>query len=319
MVETISSRIRFYESVFGRVDLAHDEKNAAVKCPLCGKESSDKKKFIIRLADDVTHCWVCGFGSRSLIAILKKIAPNRLDEYIKDFYRGPKCSIENSDTVQEQIKLPQDFKLLATSLRDPDVRCAYNHLFKRGLSESDVWLYKLGLSNEHKWQRRIIFPSFASDGSLNYFTGRALDSWKSRYDAPAVDKLPIIFNELFIDWSQELVLCEGPFDTVKCGDNVTALLGSELSEESYLFEQIVYNKTPIALALDADMRYTKTLKIAKKLQSYSIPVRIVEVQTDPGDMTREEFTEALSLAQAPRWSSMFTTRLKNAAVTTLSI
>lgn len=314
-MQSLSDRVKFYQSILGRVEISRNEKDVAVKCPFCGKEGSDKKKLVIRVADDTCHCWVCGFKSRSLIPLLKKIAPDRLPEYIERFYIGPKRFIDLKETSsQPELKLPLDFRLITLATKDPDTRAALNYLERRGLDEKDIWRYKLGISNEKRWYRRIIFPSFSYDGTLNYYTGRGIDHDSfPKYDTPPIDKLPIIFNEIFVDWTKELVLCEGPFDVMKCGDNAVPLLGSSLSEESYLFEQIIINRTPIALALDADMRYSKTPKIAKKLSDYSIKVRVVDVETDPGDMTRESFAEALQRAEEPRWSSTMLTRLARAS------
>jgi DNA primase len=199
---------------------------------------------------------------------------------------------------------------------DPDIKASWRYLLSRGLTERDAWYYKLGVSSEYRWKRRIIMPSFDRNGALNYFTARAIDKEKKpKYDNPDIDKNPIVFNEINIDWKKRLVLVEGPFDHVKCPDNSTALLGSDLDERHELFNMILLHGTPVALALDGDMWEKKTPKISKKLQEYNIDVVVVDVRPwgDPGSMSRAEFDIALSEAKPLSWNDSFMTRLNRAA------
>jgi len=87
-----------------------------------------------------------------------------------------------------------------------------------------------------------------------------------------------------------LTLVEGPFDLVKCNDNAVCLLGSFLAWDSLLFQKIISHKTPVLLALDPDAQ-AKTIKIARSLLEYDVPVRMLEhgVYEDVGDMTKQEF------------------------------
>ena len=70
-------------SVFGKTRLMNDGINAHVKCPSCGK--GDKKKFVIRLDNDLCHCFVCGLKGRNLAPILKKFFPKYHREYCEKF------------------------------------------------------------------------------------------------------------------------------------------------------------------------------------------------------------------------------------------
>ena len=119
--------------------------------------------------------------------------------------------------------------------------------------------------------------------------------------------------------SKQIVLVEGPFDLVKCPQNTTAILGSDLDERHEVFNRILLHNTPVALALDGDMWETKTRKIAKKLQEYDVSVTLVDVRPwgDPGSMSRFEFEKALSEAVKPSWEDAFALRLKKA--TTFSL
>jgi DNA primase len=325
-VVTLGDKIRFIESVFGAGKLAANSRNFDVKCPLpeCSSGDKSKKKLSILVEDDRCHCWTCGYRGHTLAPLIRKYGSReQLLEYRDRFMpeeEAKRFSLVD-DKEPEKLKLPHDFQLLAkASLHDPDTRAAWKYIEKRGLSRHDVWYFKLGVSNEPRWIRRVIMPSFNANGELNHFVGRAIDDRRRpKYDNPDVKKLPIVFNEINVDWSQRLVICEGPFDLVKCGENAVPLLGSDLNEESRLFNMIVANNTPIALALDNDMRLKKTPALVKKLTEYDIDVVVVDVSEhgDPGEMSKEEFSQALKDAKAPTWKSSFSERLAMASEVSL--
>jgi len=198
---------------------------------------------------------------------------------------------------------------------DPDVKAVWRYVYSRGLTDRDAWYFKFGISDEVRWKRRVIMPSFDSKGDLNYFVARAIDKDKKpKYDNPDVDKNPVVFNEINIDWTKRLTLVEGPFDLVKCPENTTALLGSDLDERHEVLNQILLHNTPVALALDGDMWNKKMPRIVKKLQEYDVDVVVVDVRPwgDPGNMSKAEFEKALSDAKPLEWNDIFGDRLKKA-------
>ena len=159
------------------------------------------------------------------------------------------------------------------------------------MTRRDMWYFKFGVSVFNGFRRRVIFPSYDAEGNLNFYTGRDIDGDRfPKYLNAPVDKKEMVFNDLFIDWDKEVALVEGPFDLVKCNDNATCLLGSFLARDSLLFQKIIEHKTPILLALDPDARL-KTIKIARSLLEYDVPVRMLDhgEYDDVGDMTKQEF------------------------------
>lgn len=326
-VVTISDKVTFIESVFGSGKLARNAKNIDVRCPVCAPRDHNKKKLAIRLEDDKNHCWVCGWRAHTLAPLIRKYgSPDKLSEYRDRFMsaidKERSCRIVHVEQ-QKRVELPKDFRLLVTAPPDPDSKAAWRYVTsKRGLTERDMWYFKLGISDEERWRRRVIVPSFDAGGDLNYFVARAIDGFKKpKYDNPDFDKLPIIFNEINVDWTQRLTICEGAFDMFKCNDNVVPLLGSDLNEVSALFNAIIVNNTPVALALDGNMWETKTPKIAKKLFEYNVDVVLVDTREfdDPGQATKAQFKEALAAAKQFDWGSLFNTRLERASRTTLHV
>lgn len=327
-IATLSDKVKFIEAVFGAGKLARNGKNIDVRCPICAPKDHTKKKLAIRVDDDRNHCWTCGWRAHTLAPLIRKYGSlDRLNEYRDKFMsheereRSRRCLVIDVEEPK-RIELPKDFKLLVTAPSDPDAKAAFRYVMDRGLTERDMWYFKLGISNDARWHRRIIVPSFDGTGQLNYFVARAIDKFKKpKYDNPDFDKVPIIFNELNVDWTQRLVICEGAFDMFKCGDNTVPLLGSDLNEESALFNMIIANGTSVAVALDGDMWETKTLKLAKKLAEYDIDVVLVDTRPfgDPGTATKEQFKEALDAAAPLSWAGSFLTRLGRASRTTLAM
>jgi len=318
VVHSLTDKIKFYESIFGRGRISNNGVNFDVRCPICAPLDTSKKKLAIRTSDDANHCWVCGWKARSLAPLLRKYGTQEhLNAYRELTGHNGKSDLITAeiDKVQK-IELPKDFRLLTlASNMDPDVKAAWRYLYSRGLTDHDAWYFKFGVSDETRWKRRVIMPSFDSRGELNYFAARAIDkNRKPKYDNPDADKNPIVFNEINIDWTKRLTLVEGPFDLVKCPENATALLGSDLDERHEVLNQILLHNTPVALALDGDMWNKKMPKIVKKLQEYDVDVVVVDVRPwgDPGNMSKAEFEKALSDAKPLEWNDIFGDRLKKA-------
>lgn len=322
---TISERVRFIESVFGVGNLARNSMNIEVRCPACSPLDRSKKKLAIRIDDDRNHCWVCGWHAASLAPLIKKYSSQeKFNEYRQKFM--PDWQKKRFSTTEEKIEkkaiLPNDFCLLTTSRVDRDVSDMLKYLKERNVSNNDLWRYRLGISDEFRLKRRIIVPSFDSNGELNYYVARAIDpNNKPKYVNPEVDRLTIVFNEIDVDWTKRVVLCEGTFDMFKCGDNSIPILGSELNERSMLMNMILLNNTPVTLALDGDVWETKTIKIAKKLAEYAIDVNVVDTRSfsDPGSATKEQFNEALLKATTISWQDTFQIRLNKASHMSMAV
>ena len=102
----------------------------------------------------------------------------------------------------------------------------------------------------------------------------------------------IVFNELFIDWDEPVILVEGVFDAIVAGDNAIPILGSTLREKSKLFQALVRHDTPVFLGLDPDAD-KKTRQMIKSMLQYDLELFIIPVEghEDIGSMTKGEFVE----------------------------
>tara|TARA_E500000331_G_scaffold351165_1_gene397312 strand:+ start:185 stop:1150 length:966 start_codon:yes stop_codon:yes gene_type:complete len=292
-METFTSKISFIRKSFGETTSARDGVNVAVSCPSCGTNDK-KRKFSINIKTWRCHCWVCGIKGKDPYNIIKKHISQDLAKEFRSRFQSY-SSLEDKDIVKEDetISIPRGFipLFLNTGSSDPDVRACISYLKSRNVTNKDLWYFKIGTCKSGKFRRRVIIPSFDVDGELNYFSGRSIDAdIKYKYLNSRNKKTDIIFNHINIDWKKELTIVEGPFDLLKCNQNSTCILGSNLTKGSFLFKKIIANKTPVLLALDSDMK-SKSIKIAESLIDYDCDVRILNLKSfsDVGEMTKADF------------------------------
>ena len=293
-------RIQILMQALGACTLDRKGLNAAFRCPDCG--NSKKQKLVVRIDTGQYHCWVCDARGASIAKILRKISSDVATRWESVAGSHQRRFLDETVTATK-AELPTGFKLIAESLdsRDPDARSCVEYVKNRGLGLRDMWYFRLGFVRHGRLSRRIIMPSFDSDGLLNYWTARSIDEKNiGKYVNPPIPRGEFIFNEINIDWRKEITLVEGPFDLTKCDNNATAILGSNMSRKSALFQAIARNRTPVVLALDSDMP-EKQHKWASALSEFDLNVKILNLgdKKDVGEMTREEFL--LAKSQAKLW------------------
>lgn len=297
-MHTQGQAIEFISRCFGQVMLTNSGLNANVCCPVCG--DTDKKKLAIRTDSWLTHCWKCNYKSKTIYGLLRRYKPSQVEEFITQFDGAALVSDaedEASKIDQERIELPMGFQLLAEYWNNGEspyyIRQAIRYLVDRGLGERELWYHKLGITIIDKsYNGRIIIPSHTDDGELNFFTARSYrTNVRPKYFNPKFRRETVVFNELNIDWSDELTIVEGPFDLFKVNDNATCLLGKELTKKCALFQKITTANTPVLLCLDNDA-LRSTLNTAKLLYDYGVSVRVLELPPDikdPGEISQEQF------------------------------
>jgi len=291
-------RIDVLTKALGTCALDRKGINAAFRCPIC--QHSKKQKLVVKLDTGQYHCWVCDARGASISKLLRKSSPEAASRW--DAITGSHQRRFLDEVVEPpKVELPLGFRLLAEmqDARDPDTKGCIEYVRSRGLGVREMWYFRLGCVRRGRLSRRVIMPSFDSEGKLNYWTARSIDKDViGKYINPPVPRGEFIFNELNIDWRQELTLVEGPFDLTKCDSNATAILGSNISRKSSLFQAIARNRTPVVLALDSDMP-EKQHKWAAALAEFDVQVKILDLggKKDVGEMTREEFLAAKASAR----------------------
>jgi DNA primase len=263
-------------------------------CPSCDHH---KRKFSVNLDKNAYKCWVCDYHGRSIRRLVRRFGSyiqlqkwdrishrtdlERFDELFMEGVPG-----EGKTTVQ----LPEEFISLCSDKIPATGTYAYRYLNSRGITKADILKWKIGYCFSGEYRNRIIIPSFDDDGDCSYFIARSYTGDSYKYKNPRSSK-DIVFNELFINWNEDLTLVEGVFDALVAG-NAVPILGSTLRKSSDLLRKIVYNDTPIYIAMDPDAA-KKERRIIKMLLEYDIELYKIDVTgyEDVGSMPKDVFRE----------------------------
>ena len=264
-----------------------------------------KKKLSINISKNVGKCWICDWNTKNLSRIVKRLGSfNQRKEWgelsgeieITDYEEIFDCS----EVVEEKevlVELPQEFQTLCNRDNSLTSLPARRYLRERGITQQDILFWKMGYAVSGEYENRIIIPSFNIHGKVNYYVGRRYDGggW-SKYKNPDVSK-DIIFNELYIDWTEDVTIVEGVFDAIKA-KNAIPILGSTLRESSKMFRDIIKHDPAIYIALDPDAE-KKAERLIMDLLQYDAEIYKIPVPygMDVGDMTHEQFLECKRAAK----------------------
>ena len=303
----MEEKLRIIKEILGDYRVSSSE--FLFYCPFCGHH---KKKMSLNFGVNAFKCWVCDTRGKNIYRIVRQFGTyqqrqkwldldGRLDlsEFDKMFMQL------NDEEVEQTTDLPSDLISLNNKKLPRHSKRPLEYLQSRGLTKKDILYWKIGYCNEGQYSGRIIVPSFNNKGDCNYFISRSYVGHKRKYLNPPLDK-DIVFNELYIDWDEPIVLVEGVFDAIVAGQNAIPILGSTLREESKLFQAIVIHDSPVYLALDEDAEKKRNY-IVKLFNRYDVDVKIIDTSNceDVGSMSKKEFISRKSTAEEPDVGEMF--------------
>jgi DNA primase len=168
---------------------------------------------------------------------------------------------------------------------------------ERGLTEQDILKYNIGYCVSGLYQNRIIIPSYDSNGQLNYFVGRDFYKGGMKYKNPPISK-DIVGFDLYINWNEPLILCEGVFDAISIKRNAIPLFGKTISKK--LSTKIIEKKTKhIVIALDNDA-FNQSIEMISKFLDMGVEVNFVKLQDnqDPGELGYIKMSEKINNSEA---------------------
>ena len=262
-------------------------------CPHCRHH---KQKLSVNIDKNVYKCWICDSNGRDIRRMVRRFGSflqlQEWDKYVDkvDLSRFDDLFAEDvKEKIEQRLSLPESFISLTGSNLSQTSAAARKYLKSRGITKEDILRWKMGYCLEGEYANRVVVPSFGESGYVNYFVARSYVENGYRYKNPPASR-DMIFNQLYVDWDEDLVIVEGVFDAIVAGPNAVPILGSNLRENSVLFQEIVKHDTPIYIALDPDME-KKALKLINKMLTYGIELYKVEISpyNDVGEMTKEEF------------------------------
>lgn len=267
--------------------------NATFPCLFCHHR---KPKMTINLDTEVYNCWVCEVRGMGLENMFKKLNI-KLPSTYKRFFKSnvKKKDIDNLfpslNKVEKKseivVNIPSGYRPLYVNKNNSFYLGGAKYLIKRGLSEQDFIKYDIHYSPS---ERRVLFPSYNYEKKLNYYLSRAIYDTDFRYKNAKISKDDIIFNEHLVDWDDEIYVVEGVFDAIISNKNAIPLLGSYISENSYLMHRLLQHKKKVVFALDPDAKL-KMFKCMEKLKSFGVDVSYVKWEGDERDIAEMGSTE----------------------------
>ena len=251
-----------------------------------------KPKLQVNIETGKWHCWVSNQGGHNLFQLLKQVNADRiLFKELSDAVGSTYYTSDKKDDKQIILNLPKEAKPLWNGGDSVQKLHALKFIMERGLTMEDVVRYNLHYCLNGVYQNRIIVPSYDSNGQLNYFVGRDFYKGGMKYKNPPIPK-DIIGCDLYIDWSQPIVLCEGVFDAIAIKNNSIPLFGKTILPK--LFEKILTKKVKhIIISLDEDA-FQDSLKMIKKFFDNGISVNFVKLtNSDQSDLGYKKMIDKL--------------------------
>jgi DNA primase len=286
-----SEKLKILKDIFGSSHKSGEE--VLFFCPKC---NHTKRKLSINIDKNVWKCWFCDFRGNNLSRLVKRFGSFLQREEWNKYSNTVDISFSLENLFRNEVeekeevctKLPKEFISLCNQDLPLSSVEAKKYLLNRGITKQDILKWKIGYCSSGEYKGRVIIPSFNNDGMVNYFVARSYGKEWPSYKNPNVSK-DIVFNQLYVDFKNDLVLVEGAFDAIKA-ENAVPILGSSLREDSKLFQEIVKWDTTVYVALDPDAE-KKAMKLIKSLLLYGIEVYKIDVTgyKDVGEMDKREF------------------------------
>lgn len=286
MQDEVEVLVELLSDVLGEPHNHYESKGQiSFDCPVCaeekGLETGDGKGNLeINYIRHVYKCWACGetYGTHGPLGKLFDKFGSKQQKKIYNLIKPEE--LKKEEAKRPRLRYPEGY----TKFKDSNPRFiphieAYKYLKSRGITDDMIEKFNIGYTVKGDFAYRIIVPSFNSEGHLNYFIGRAWTKRKDKYKNPSVPKDEIIFNEGLIDWTKDVFLVEGVFDSFFL-TNPIVMLGKKMSR--LLFETL-YNRAEgnIIVCTDGDA-WDDGMKIYDELNGGRLynKIKIVKLPKD---------------------------------------
>ena len=279
----------------------------AFHCPFCNHH---KKKLQVNCETQKWHCWACNKGGYKIGILLRKInAPQQIiTEVLKllNDYVGTKKQQE--EVTKYDVSLPRCYKPLWEKTDDPLHKNAMYYLKRRGIGGKEILRYSIGFCSSNGYSNRIIVPSYDADGKLNYFIARDMFPNSSmKYKNPPMSKDTVAF-ELFINWNEPVILCEGVFDAITINKNAIPLLG-KFPSKTLVMRLIEKRVKKIYVALDEDAK-KDAVKLSKFLMDNGIETYLLDMNDkDPSEIGYKNFWKMIEDTKETKFSDIIKGKL----------
>ena len=226
------------------------------------------------------HCWISDEKGKTIRSLFKKLGVSKeiWDEHNSILSKVDRFVTQREYTdVIERVELPKEFHPLWENKKSPIYNHAINYLLGRGIRPGDIVKYNIGYCEGGEYSNRIIIPSYDSEGILNYFVSRAFYDTPHKHKNPKVSK-DIIGFDLFINWDEPIVICEGVFDAISIRRNAIPIFGKTIPQK--LEKKILDKKVSKAyVCLDKDA-IQNSIQLCEKLMGFGIQSHLVDLDKE---------------------------------------
>lgn len=283
-------------------------------CPRCAEENGfiedNKYNLSINLSrgGGLFNCWKCSthhdemkgkiyklfklYGNENLWNEYKECVKRirESDLYLLHFDKED-FNVESEEEIQE-LMLPTNFRKFK---REDKTNYKFvKYLQDRGIGWDIIENYNMGYTdynpNNKIVSNRIIIPSYNDFDEINYWTGRSIyPSSSYKYFNTNVERKKIIFNENKICWDNNIILCEGPFDSIVLPNSIP-LLGKSLTQDFVLYQKLFEKANAnIIIFLDGDeVGRLAAHEVYKKLNHGRLYNRIRYINTNDAELDPSE-------------------------------
>ena len=268
-----------------------------------------KPKLQVNIVTGKWHCWVSNAGGHNLFHLFKKLsATNDQFTELRGIVDEISYGYESKEVRKEgKVELPKEFLSLVYKHPSPVYKNAMYYLSKREITYEDILKYNIGYCDQGLYTNRIIIPSYDDNGQLNFFVGRDIFESKMKYRNSPTPK-DVVGFELFINWDEPIVLCEGPFDAIAVKRNAIPLFGKTIL--SNLKRRIIEKKVKqVYISLDRDA-FQDSLKMVEEFMKNDIDVYFVNLpEKDPSDLGFEKVIPLLKETEKMKFSDLMRYKL----------
>ena len=278
-----------------------------------------KPKLQVNIVTGKWHCWVSNAGGHNLFQLFKKLnATNDQFTELRGIVDETSYGYESKEVRKEgKVELPKEFLSLVYKHPSPVYKNAMMYLQRRGITYQDILKYNIGYCDQGLYTNRVIIPSYDENGQLNFFVGRDIFESKMKYRNSPTPK-DVVGFELFINWDEPIVLCEGPFDAIAVKRNAIPLFGKTIL--SNLKRRIIEKKVKqVYISLDRDA-FQDSLKMVEEFMKNDIDVYFVNLpEKDPSDLGFEKVIPLLKETEKMKFSDLMRYKLNGKVKKSINI
>jgi DNA primase len=284
----------------------------------CIFHEDNKNKLYISADKGLFNCFVCN-ETGTFRDLVKRMALNKkkdinLSDFQETVDRKPKPVILTED---ERIEWPPEYQPLFVQPQGrPVATCqgeplyeANQYLLNRGLSEAQIYYYRIGVCMSGRYRGRIIVPTFNAKEELVTFVARDYTGeLKPKVLTPPAKNgthgvKDYVFNLHRAASLGHFIIGEGVFDAISLGTRGIALFGKAATDIQLAK---IINKKPqrITIVLDPDAR-TEAEKLANQFIMHCPDVKIAYLPdgVDPNSVDRNLLEITIKNAIAPKSGS----------------